>query len=107
MPPEFNYRLNHVVAPMVFISRGRVNGKVTGKWHIAAWVDGIGRFKLDDESGLWERTIPPHVLEIRNETEWDKLDPSARQLVKNEGWQRVTPDELVEKLIEAGVIGCL
>jgi hypothetical protein len=105
--PIFNYRLNHVIVPMVFINREKINGKLTGKWHIAVWIDGVGRFKLDDESGLWERTIPRHVLEIRNETEWEQLDPSVRQRDKNEGWQRVTPDELVENLIEAGVLRCL
>lgn len=105
--PLFNYRLNHVVVPMVFINREKVNGKLTGKWHIAVWIDGVGRFKLDDETGLWKRTIPPHVLEIRNETDWEQLDAVQRQRDKNDGWQRVTPDELVEKLIEAGVIRCI
>src|ERR1039457_3323067 len=103
----FNYRLNHVVVPMVFNNRERANGKLTGKWSISVWLDGFGRFKLDDDTGLWERTIPNHVLEIRNETEWEQLDPSVRQLDKNEGWLRVTPDEMVEKLIEAGVLRCL
>ena len=73
---------------------------------ISVWIDGIGRFMLDDETGLWDRTIPPHVLEIRNETEWEQLDAGQRQTDKNEGWRRVTPDEMVEKLIEAGVIRC-
>ena len=107
MPPIFNYRLNHVVVPMVFIKRERINGKLTGQWSISVWLDGVGRFKLDDETGLWERTIPHHVLEIRNETEWQQIDAVQRQGDKNEGWQRVMPDELVEKLIEAGVLRCV
>ncbi|MFZ1916561.1 MAG: hypothetical protein WAU58_03235 [Terriglobales bacterium] len=107
MLPLFNFRLNHVVVPMIFINRERDKGELTGKWQIAVWIDGVGRFTLDDESGLWERTIPHHVLEIRNEAEWEQLDPTVRQKDKNEGWQRVTPNELVEKLIETGVLRCI
>jgi hypothetical protein len=47
------------------------------------------------------------VLEIRNEAEWEQLDSAQRQQDKNEGWQRVTPNELVEKLIETGVLRCI
>ena len=107
MPPLFNYRLNNTIVPMVFIKREKVNGELTGKWSISVWLDGIGRFKLDDESGLWEMTVPHHVLEIRNETEWEQLDPSLRQRDKNEGWQRVTPEGFVETLIAEGVLRCL
>ncbi len=103
--PIFNYRLNRVVVPMVFIKRERVNGKLNGKWSISVWLDGVGRFKLDDETGLWERTLPPHILEIRNETEWGQLDASVRQRNKNDGWRRVTPVQLVEAIIEAGALG--
>jgi len=106
-PPEFSFRLNHIVVPMIFINREKVNGELTGKWSISVWLDGVGRFTLDDETGLWERTIPHHVLEIRNETDWERLDPTMRGLDKNDGWQRVTPNELVEKLIETGVLVCV
>ncbi len=103
MPPIFNFRLNSTIVPMVFLKREKGNDK----WSISVWIDGVGRFKLDDESGLWERTIPPHVLEIRNESEWKQFDPCARQLVGNDGWLRVTPCQLVEALIEAGVLKCI
>jgi hypothetical protein len=107
MLPLFNFRLNHVIVPMIFINRERDKGKLTGKWQIAVWINGVGRFTLDDESGLWERTVPHHVLEIRNEEEWEQLDPVVRQKDEHEGWQRVTPNELVEKLIESGVLRCI
>jgi hypothetical protein len=104
MPPQFNFRLNGTVVPMIFINRERINGKLTGRCHIAVWIDGVGRFMLDDDSALWERTIPHHVLEIRNETEWEHLDPEVRQSDEKMGWRRVTPDELIAVLISEGVI---
>jgi hypothetical protein len=104
MKPEFSFRLNGVIVPMVFVNRERVKGKLTGRRHIAVWIDGIGRFTIDDDSGLWDMTFPKHVLEYRNETEWEKADFTVRCTIKDEGWQRVTPDELVEVLICAGII---
>jgi hypothetical protein len=89
---------------MVFINQERVKGRLTGRRHIAVWVDGIGRFTLDDDSNLWEMTFPKHLLEYRNETEWEKSDPAERQTIKNEGWLRVTPNQLVAVLVSAGVI---
>ena len=104
MKPEFSFRLNGVVVPMVFVNRERVKGKLTGRRHVAVWIEGIGRFTIDDDSNLWEMTFPKHVLECRNETEWEKADPTERQMSQTEGWQRVTPDELVEVLICAGIV---
>jgi hypothetical protein len=105
MPPLFSFRLNGTVVPMIFINRERVGGKLTGRRHIAVWIDGIGRFTLDDDEQLWEMTFPKHLLEYRNETEWEKSDPPTRRTSGNEGWQRATPDELVAALVNAGVIG--
>ena len=102
MPPLFNFRLNGTIVPMIFINRERVNGKLTGRRHVAVWIDGIGRFPIDEQ--LREMNFPRHVLEYRNETEWEKCDPAERQTIRNEGWQRVTPDELVRALVSAGVI---
>jgi hypothetical protein len=39
--------------------------------------------------------FPKHVLEYRNEAEWEKSSQAERRTIRNEGWQRVTPDELV------------
>jgi hypothetical protein len=104
MPPLFNFRLNGTIVPMIFIKRERVNGKLTGKRHVAVWIDGVGRFAIDDDEQLREMNFPRHVLEYRNETEWEKSSLAERRTIKNEGWQRVTPDELVGALVSAGVI---
>ena len=104
MPPLFSFRLNGTIVPMVFIKREGVNGKLTGRRHIAAWIDGIGRFRIDDDEQLREMTFPRHVLEYRNETEWEKSGEAERRMIGNEGWQRVTPDELVRTLMSAGVV---
>ena len=105
MKPEFSFRLNGVIVPMVFVNRERVGGKLTGRRHIAVWIDGVGRFTIDDDSNLWELTSPKHVLEYRNETEWENADPGQRHTIKDEGWQRVTPDELVAVLAHSSIIG--
>ena len=106
MPPEFNFRLNGQPVPMIFIDRERVNGKLTGRRHIGVWIEGIGRFTIDDDSNLWADTFPNCVLEYRNETEREKGDPFERQMGDNQGWQQVTPDELMAVLQCAGVIDC-
>jgi hypothetical protein len=61
-----------------------VAGKLTGRRHIAVWIDGVGRFTLDDDEQLWEMSFPKHVLEYRNESEWQSLDPIVRQTIKDE-----------------------
>ena|ERR1700733_11593029 len=104
MPPEFSFRLNGTVVPMLIINRERLNGKLTGRRQIAVWIEGVGRFTLDDDSYLWESTFPKHVLEYRNETEWKSADLVARRRAKNEGWCKVTPDELIGVLVQAGAI---
>jgi hypothetical protein len=104
VPPIFNFRLNGTVVPMIFINRERVGGKLTGRRHIAVWIDGVGRFTLDDDDQLWEMSFPKHVLEFRNEAEWEKFSQTERRTIWNEGGERVTPDELVRALVSAGVI---
>ena len=49
MPPEVSFRLNGTIVPMVFVNRERVQGKLTGRWQIAVWIDGRGRFVIDNE----------------------------------------------------------
>ena len=104
MPPLFNFRLSGTIVPMVFIKRERINGELTGRRHLAVWIDGIGRFNIDNDEQPWEMNFPKHLLEYRNETEWGKSSQADRRTMKNEGWQRVTPDELVRALVGAGVI---
>jgi len=66
----------------------------------------VGRFTLDDDVGLWEMIHPKHILEYRDETVWKRMDPTERQISESQGWKRVTPDELVQVLIKAGVVSC-
>jgi hypothetical protein len=104
MPPLFNFRLNGTIVPMIFINRERINGKLTGRRHVPVWIDGVGRFAIDEDEHLREMSFPKHLLKYRNETEWGKSSQADRRTMKNEGWQRVTPDELVGALVSAGVI---
>ena len=104
MPPKFNFRLNGRVFPMIIINREKVNGRLTGRRHISAWIDGVGRFLLDDDDYLWERTYPAHLLEYRNETVWESLSCQQRLEIENDGWRKASPDELVQILIAQGVI---
>ena len=68
------------------------------------WIDGVGRFPIDDDEQLREMNFPRHILEYRNETQWERSSHVERQTISNEGWHRVTPDELVKVLVSAGVI---
>ncbi len=52
MPPYSNFRLNGTIVPMIFIKREWVNGNLTGRRHVAAWIDGVGRFPIDDNEQL-------------------------------------------------------
>ena len=103
MPPEVSFRLNGTIVPMLIVNRERVQGKLTGRWQIAVWIDGRGRFVIDNEMNLWDITFPQHVLEYRNETEWEQLN-AERQASTDQGWVRVTPRDLVTVLEQAGVI---
>jgi hypothetical protein len=47
MPPLFNYRLNHVVVPMVFINREKVNGN-----SLANGILPFGSMALDASSSM-------------------------------------------------------
>jgi hypothetical protein len=106
MQPEFSFRLNGVNVPMLFISRERSNGRLTGRRHVAVYVEGIGRFTIDDDANLWNEAFQGSVLEYRNDTEWENVNPLKRQMRKDGGWQQVTPDELIAVLKCAGVFDC-
>jgi CheY-like chemotaxis protein len=53
---------------------------------------------------LWDPTLPQFVLEFRDETSWAMLPVPLRQASVDKGWQRTTPNELVEILESAGAI---
>jgi hypothetical protein len=106
MPPEFRFRLNGQIMPELFIQRAMVNGEPIGQWEIAVEIDGLGRFTLDDNSNFWDAALPQFILEFRDETSWALLPQAKRWASKDKGWNRVTPEELVEILESAGVITC-
>jgi hypothetical protein len=104
MPPEFRFRLNGQIMPEIFVQRALANGKPIGEWEIAVEIDGLGRFTIDDNSNLWDPALPHFVLEFRDETSWALLPIPMRQASKDKGWNRVTPQELVESLESVGAI---
>ena len=106
MLPEFRFRLNGEIVPEIFIQRALVNSEPTGEWQVAVGIDGIGRFTIDDNSHLWDPALPQFVLEFRDETSWAIIPQAERWASKDKGWNRVTPEELVEILESAGVITC-
>jgi hypothetical protein len=106
MLPEFRFRLNGEIAPEIFIQRALANSEPIGEWQIAVDIDGIGRLTIDDNAQLWDPALPQFVLELRDETSWALLPIPMRQASEDKGWNRVTPQELVEILESAGVITC-
>ena len=106
MPPEFRFRLNGQIMPELFVQRALVHGEPIGEWQIAVDIDEIGRFTIDDNSNMWDPALSQFVLEFRDETSWALLPQAERWASKDKGWNRVTPQELVEILESAGVITC-
>jgi len=104
MQPEFRFRLNGRIMPEIFIQRALVDGAPCGEWQIAVEIDGLGRFTIDDNSHLWDDSLPKFVLEYRDETAWALLPVAERRSSVDKGWNRVTPQELGAILELAGVI---
>jgi hypothetical protein len=102
--PEFRFRLNGEIMPEIFVQRALVDGEPVGEWEIAVEVDGIGRFTIDDNSQLWDPALPQFVLGFRDETSWALLPQAERWGSTDKGWNRVTPQELVEILESVGAI---
>ena len=63
-----------------------------------------GRFTIDDNSHLWDPALPQFILEYRDETAWDLIPLEVCRTMKDKGWNRVTPLELVGILRSAGAI---
>jgi hypothetical protein len=104
MKPEFRFRLNGVIIPEIRIQRAMVNGEAVGGLQTVVRDDTIGWFALDDTSALWDRNLPRFNIEYRNETEWSRIDPLQRRIDKRKGWKTVTPQQLIDVLVVAGVI---
>jgi hypothetical protein len=102
--PEFRFRLNGEIMPELFVQRAMVDGEPVGQWEIEVDIDGIGKFTIDDNSNLWDPALPQFVLEFRDETSWALLPQAERWAAVDKGWNRVTPQELVEILESEGAI---
>ena len=104
MKPEFRFRLNGIVVPEIRIQRAMVNGEHVGVLQIAALDETIGLFTLDDNSHLPDKDLPRFILEFRNETDWQQTEILHRRISKDKGWKTVTPQQLIDVLVVAGVI---
>jgi hypothetical protein len=105
MATEFRFRLNGDIMPEIYIQRALVEGEPVGEWEIAVDIDYLdGRFSLDDNSNLWDPALPQFILEYRDETAWDLIPLEVSRTMKDRGWNRVTPLELVTILRAAGAI---
>jgi hypothetical protein len=104
MQTEFRFRLNGNIMPEIFIQQKTVAGEPTGEREIAVNVDGLGWFTIDDNSNLWDDALPQFVLEYRDETSWALIPVEVCRTMKDKGWNRVTPQELIAILESAGAI---
>lgn len=105
MKHEFRFRLNGDIMPEIFVQRALVHGEPEGEWQIAVDIDYLGgRFTLDDNSNLWDPALPQFVLEYRDETSWALIPLEIRRTMRDKGWNRVTPLELVGILQSEGLI---
>ena len=96
MQTEFRFRLNGDIMPEIFIQRALVDGEPVGESEIAVDIRYLGgRFTLDDNSHLWDPALPQFVLEYGDETAWDLIPLEICRTMKDRGWNRVTPQELV------------
>jgi len=102
--PEFRFRLNGEIIPEIFVQRALVHREPVGEWQIVVDIDGLGKITLDDNSDLWDPALPQFVLEFRDETSWALLPQTERHGSTDKGWNRVTPQELVEILESEGAI---
>ena len=78
--------------------------KRIAEWQIVVDIDVLGKITLDDNSDLWDPALPQFVLEFRDETSWALLPQTERHGSTGKGWNRVTPQELVEILESVGAI---
>jgi DNA invertase Pin-like site-specific DNA recombinase len=104
MQTEFRFRLNGEIMPEIFIQQKTVAGEPTGEREIAVNVDGLGWFTIDDNGNLWDAALPQFVLEYRDETSWALIPLEVSCTMKDKGWNRVTPQELIAILESAGAI---
>jgi len=104
--PDFRFRLNGVIIPEILIRPEMLNRAPTGNWHIAVNDWTIGSFTIDNNENLWDKDLPKFMLEFRNETAWALTPVTDRCTSKDQGWKKVTTQELLAVLQAAGIIRC-
>lgn len=105
MKPQFRFRLNGEIMQEICVQRQIVDGKLTDKLELAVRDELLGWFSIDNNESLWDEQLPRFQLHVRNETEWLSLDPILRRKCLTKGWKRVSPDEAIAMLRDAGMIG--
>ena len=88
---EFSFRLNGTFIPKINIQRDQA-----GELEIAVRDAQLGWFTIDKR--------PDWILEYRDETAWQLLPLSMRKVSKDRGWNRTTPQELIQILWLVGVL---
>ncbi|MGB8493219.1 MAG: hypothetical protein WCE53_02345 [Candidatus Acidiferrum sp.] len=88
---DFCFRLNNTFIPEITIQRDQA-----GELQIAVRDPEVGWFAIDDR--------PDFILEFRDETSWQLLPLELRRASTDKCWNRVTPQELIGILWNAGVL---
>jgi hypothetical protein len=92
------------VIPEMRVERALVNGEPVGNLRISVRDEQLGWFAIDNNENLWDKNLPQFVLEFRDESRWEQLDPIAKRSDPLKGWQRVSPRRLLKILQMTGHI---
>jgi hypothetical protein len=104
MKSEFRSRLNGDIMPEIFIQPVLVSGEPTGEYRSPSRSMGLAGSPSMTTRTCGIPALPQFVLEYRDETSWALLPQAERRASPDKGWNRVTPQELVEILESAGAI---
>jgi hypothetical protein len=88
---EFSFRLNGTFIPKINIQRNQAD-----ELQIAVRDVELGWFTIDQR--------PDWILDYRDETSWQLLPLKLRRESVDKGWNRTTPQELIQILWLVGVI---
>src|SRR5689334_5317233 len=97
--PDFRIRLNGTFIPEIRVQRETPGGEI----QLVVRDEDLGWFVVDNNEGLVDG-LPRFALEYRDETSWALLPKPLRQSSEDMGWNRTTPDELIEVLQFTGVL---
>lgn len=104
MKPQFRFRLNGEIMQEICVQRQIIDGKLSNRLELAVRDEDIGWLVVDNNEDLWDVHLPKFQLHVRNETEWLSLDPTLKQRSLTKGWKRMSPDEAIAMLRNAGII---